>query len=222
VHHQVRGAVAGRITPAEGRYGGRDAAERRAERRGRFREAGLEMFGAGPGYRETRLGDLCKAAGLSTRQFYEEYRTLEDLLADLHLYVNDVAKRAALGVLPDVQDLPLPERITAIVHAYVKGATGDLRHARIAYVEIVGVSRRMDRQRLERRAAWIEFVSQVIDEAVERGELPSGNYRIAAAAFIGAVNGLMHDWVVGWVDATLEEIADELLQIILGRYKIIV
>jgi AcrR family transcriptional regulator len=214
--------VAGRITPAEGRYGGRDAAERRAERRGRFREAGLEMFGAGPGYRETRLGDLCKAAGLSTRQFYEEYRTLEDLLADLHLYVNDVAERAALDVLPDVQDLPLPERITALLHAYVKGATCDLRHARIAYVEIVGVSRRMDRQRLERRAAWIEFVSQVIDDAVERGELPPGNYRIAVAAFIGAVNGLMHDWVVGWVDATLEEIADELLQIILGRYKIIV
>jgi AcrR family transcriptional regulator len=222
VHHQVRGAVAGRITPAEGRYGGRDAAERRAERRGRFREAGLEMFGAGPGYRATRLGDLCKAAGLSTRQFYEEYRTLEDLLADLHLYVNDVAQRAALGVLPEVQDLPLPERITAILHAYVKGATGDLRHARIAYVEIVGVSRRMDRQRLERRAAWIEFVSRLIDDAVERGELPPGNYRIAAAAFIGAVNGLMHDWVVGWVDATLEEIADELLQIILGRYKIII
>jgi AcrR family transcriptional regulator len=214
--------VAGRITPAEGRYGGRDAAERRAERRGRFREAGLEMFGAGPGYRETRLGDLCKAAGLSTRQFYEEYRTLEDLLADLHLYVNDVAERAALDVLPDVQDLPLPERITALLHAYVKGATCDLRHARIAYVEIVGVSRRMDRQRLERRAAWIEFVSQVIDDAVERGELPPGNYRIAVAAFIGAVNGLMHDWVVGWVDATLEEIADELLQIILVRYNIIV
>jgi AcrR family transcriptional regulator len=128
----MRGAVAGRITPAEGRYGGRDAAERRAERRGRFREAGLELFGAGPGYRATRLGDLCKAAGLSTRQFYEEYRTLEDLLADLHLYVNEVAERAALEVLPDVHDLPLPERITAIVHAYVKGATCDLRHARIA------------------------------------------------------------------------------------------
>jgi hypothetical protein len=78
----------------------------------------------------------------------------------------------------------------------------------------------MDRQRLERRAAWIEFVSRLTAEAVERGELPAGNYRIAAAAYIGAVNGLMHDWVVGWVDATLEEIADELLQILLGRYKI--
>lgn len=212
--------MAGRITPARGRYGGRDAAERRAERRDRFREAGLELFGAGPGYRATRLGDLSKAAGLSTRQFYEEYRTLEDLLADLHLHVNAVAEKAVLDVLPAVRDLPAPERITAYVHAYVRGATGDLRHARIAYVEVVGVSPRMDRQRLERRAAWIELVSRMADEAVQRGEAPPGNHRIAAAGLIGAVNGLMHDWVVGWVDATLEEITDELLQIVLGRYKI--
>ncbi|MBW8485199.1 TetR/AcrR family transcriptional regulator [Actinomadura parmotrematis] len=212
--------MAGRITPAQGRYGGKDAAERRAERRARFREAGLECFGAGPGYRATRLGDLCKAAGLSTRQFYEEYRTLEDLLADLHLYVNEVAQQAVLDVLPDVRDLPAVERITAYVRAYVRGATCDMRHARIAYVEIVGVGPRMDRRRLQRRAVWIEMMSRMAGEAVERGEAPPGDYRITAAALIGAVNGLMHDWAVGWVDATLEEIAGELLQIVLGRYKI--
>lgn len=212
--------MTGRITPGAGRYRGKDVDERRAERRRRFREAGLEMFGAGPGYRGTRLADLCRTAGLSTRQFYEEYRTLEDLLADLHLYVNDVAERAVIEVLPRVQDRSLPERITAMLHAYVQGATSDPRHARIAYVEIIGVSPRMDRRRLERRAAWIDFIGRTADQAVERGEMPPGNYRIAATGFIGAVNGLMHDWVVGWVDATLEEIADELLQILLGRYKI--
>ncbi|MGJ7414579.1 TetR/AcrR family transcriptional regulator [Streptomyces cinereoruber] len=213
--------MAGRITPAQGRYGGRDAGERRAERRARFREAGLDLFGAGPGYRETGLGDLCRAAGLSTRQFYEEYRTLEDLLADLHLYVNEVAEKAVVDTLPDIGHLPLPERITATTRAYVKGAAGDVRHARIAYVEVVGAGPRIDHQRLERRAVWIELLSRIADDAAERGEIPPGDYRITAAALIGAVNGLMHDWVVGWVDATLEEIADELLQVVLGRYGLI-
>ncbi|MET9932097.1 MULTISPECIES: TetR/AcrR family transcriptional regulator [unclassified Streptomyces] len=210
--------MTGRIAPAQGRYGGRDAAERRAERRARFRQAGLDLFGAGPGYRATRLGDLCKAAGLSSRQFYEEYRTLEDLLADLHLYVNEVAEKAVVDMLPGVEHLPLPQRITASTHAYVRGAAGDMRHARIAYVEIVGVSPRINRQRLQRRAVWIELLNRIADDAAERGEIPAGDYRITAAALIGAVNGLMHDWVVGWVDASLEEIADELLQITLGRY----
>lgn len=212
--------MAGRITPAEGRYGGKDAAQRRAERRGRFQEAGLEVFGTGSGYRGTRLGDLCKAAGLSSRQFYEEYRTLEDLLADLHLHVNDVAAKAVADVLPDVGQLALAEMLPVLVQAYVKGASADLRHARIAYVEVVGVSPRMDRQRLERRAVWVELINRLAADAVTRGEIPPGNYRITAAAIIGAINGLMHDWVVGWVDATLDEIAEELAQMVLGRYKI--
>ncbi|MEU5656926.1 TetR/AcrR family transcriptional regulator [Streptomyces sp. NPDC047737] len=213
--------MAGRITPAEGRYAGRDAADRRAERRERFREAGLNLFGAGPGYRATRLGDLCKAAGLSTRQFYEEYRTLEDLLSDLHLHVNEVAQKAVIDMLPDVAHLPLPQRIAATTHAYVNGAADDMRHARIAYVEVVGVSPRINHQRLQRRAVWIELLNKIADDAAERGEIPSGDYRITAAALIGAVNGLMHDWVVGWVSATREEVADELLQIMLGRYSLI-
>jgi AcrR family transcriptional regulator len=212
--------MAGRITPAEGRYGGKDAAERRDERRRRFQAAGLESFGTGAGYRGTRLGDLCRAAGLSSRQFYEEYRTLEDLLADLHLYVNDVAGKAVAAALPALGDLTLAESLPLMVHAYVKGACADLRHARIAYVEVVGVSPRMDRQRLERRAIWVELINRLAAEAVSRGEIPPGNYRITAAAIIGAVNGLMHDWVVGWVDATLDEIADELAQMVLGRYQI--
>lgn len=212
--------MAGRITPAGGRYAGKDAGERRAERRRRFLEAGLEMFGAGPGYRGTKLAELCRAAGLSTRQFYEEFRTLEDLLAELHLYVNDVAEQAVLDVLPGIQDAPARDRAASMLRAYIRGAATDLRHARIAYVEIVGVSPRLDRQRLDRRSVWIDLLGRQADAALERGEIPSDDYRLAPAAFVGAVNGLMHDWVVGWVDATLDEITDELIKITLGRYQV--
>ncbi len=212
--------MAGRFTPAEGRYGGKDAAQRQAERRARFLEAGLEMFGGEPGYRGTRLAALCKEAGLSSRQFYEEFQSVEDLLAELHLIVNDAAQEAVFDVLPTIQDLSLAERITRMLRAYVKGAASDRRYARIAYVEVVGVSPRIDLQRLERRARWIDLFRVVTDDAVARGEIRPDDYGIAAAAFIGAVNGLMHDWVVGWVDTSLEGIADELLQHLLGRYQI--
>ncbi|MFF5263072.1 TetR/AcrR family transcriptional regulator [Actinomadura viridis] len=211
--------MAGRITPAAGRYAGKAAAERQADRRRRFFEAGLDLFGAGPGYRATRLTDVCRAAGLSTRQFYEEFRTLEDLLAELHLYVNDTAQRAVLAALPETEGLSLVERHSRLFRAYAAGATADPRHARIAYVEVIGVSPRLDRQRLERRARWIDFLCGQAAEAVERGEIPPDDYHVAAAAFIGAVNGLMHDWSVGWVDATLDQVVEELLQILLNRFN---
>lgn len=42
------------------------------------------------------------------------------------------------------------------------------------------------------------------------------DYRLAATAFIGSVNGLLHDWSAGWVDATLDEVVDELVRWLLG------
>src|SRR5690606_36883739 len=80
-----------------GRYAGKSAEERRAERRRRFLDAALQLFGAGPGYRATTVTALSEAAGLSTRQFYEEFRTLEDVLAALHLAVNDRTEEAVLA-----------------------------------------------------------------------------------------------------------------------------
>src|SRR4051812_6492954 len=158
--------VTGRITPAEGRYGGKDAAQRQAERRARFLETGLNLFGTEPGYRGTTLADLCKEAGLSSRQFYEQFHALEDLLAELHLIVHGLAQRSVFDLLPHIQDLPLAERLERLLHAYVEGAASDPRHARIAYVEIIGVSPRIDLQRLERRSTWIDFVTALTDTAV--------------------------------------------------------
>ncbi|MEW2631525.1 TetR/AcrR family transcriptional regulator [Streptomyces sp. NPDC048389] len=208
--------MTGRVRPATGRYGGRSAEERRAERRRRFLDAGLRLFGDAPGYRATTVAALSEAAGLSTRQFYEEFRTIEDVLAALHLQVNDWAEEAALAALARAAELPVAERAAAVFRAYAANVTGDPRRIRITFLEIVGVSPQMERQRLARRARWVEFICAEAARAVERGEAEPRDYRVAAAAFIGSVNGLLHDWTVGWVDATLDELVDELVRMLLG------
>ncbi|MEU0369502.1 TetR/AcrR family transcriptional regulator [Streptomyces sp. NPDC006283] len=208
--------MGGRLRQPTGRYGGRSAGERQAERRRRFLDAGLRLFGDTPGYRATTVAALCDAAGLSTRQFYEEFRTLEDVLAALHLQVNDWAEEAALAALAEAADLPVAERATAVFRAYAGNVTGDPRRIRITFIEIIGVSPQMERQRLTRRARWVNFICAQAEDAVARGEAEPRDYRVAAAAFIGSVNGLLHDWTVGWVDATLDELVDELVRMLLG------
>lgn len=208
--------MTGRLRQPTGRYGGRSAEERRAERRRRFLDAGLELFGGAPGYRATTVASLSEAAGLSTRQFYEEFRSLEEVLAALHLQVNDWAEEAALAALGEAADLPLAERATAAFRAYAANVTGDPRRIRITFTEIVGVSPQMERRRLTRRARWVDFICAQAAEAVERGEADPRDYRVAAAAFIGSVNGLLHDWTAGWVEATLDELVDELVRMLLG------
>lgn len=208
--------MGGTVRQPTGRYGGRSAEERRAERRRRFLDAGLQLFGDTPGYRATTVAALSDAAGLSTRQFYEEFRSLEEVLAALHLQVNDWAEEAALAALAEAADLPLAERATAVFRAYAANVTRDPRRIRITFLEIVGVSPQMERQRLARRARWVDFICAQAATAVERGEAEPRDYRVAAAAFIGSVNGLLHDWTVGWVDATLDDLVDELVRMLLG------
>lgn len=203
-------------SPPTGRYGGRSAQERRTERRERLLAAGLDLFGSGSGYRGTSVSALCEAAGLSTRQFYEEFRNLEEVLAALHLRVNDWSEEATLAALAEADGLPLEERATAVFHAYSTAATGDPRRIRIAFVEIIGVSPALERQRLDRRARWVDMLCSEAASAAARGEAAPRDYRIAATAFIGAVNGLLHDWSAGRLDATLDQLVDELVLMLLG------
>lgn len=208
--------MTGRLRAPTGRYGGRSAEERQAERRRRFLDAALRLFGDRPGYRATTVAALSEAAGLSTRQFYEEFRTLEDVLAALHLQVNDWAEQAVRAAVAEAEGLPLADRVAAIFRAYAANVTADPRRVRITFVEIVGVSPRLEEQRLARRAGWVDLIRTEAEAAVARGEAVPRDYRLPATAFIGSVNGLLHDWSAGWVDATLDEVVAELVRQLLG------
>ncbi|MEV5438330.1 TetR/AcrR family transcriptional regulator [Streptomyces sp. NPDC052682] len=206
----------GRLRAPTGRYAGKSAEERQAERRRRFLDAALQLFGDSPGYRCTTVAALSEAAGLSTRQFYEEFRSLEDVLAALHLQVNAWAEEAVRKAAAGAAGLPLVERAAAIFRAYAGNVTADPRRIRITFVEIIGVSPRLEEQRLERRAGWIDLIRAEADAAAARGEAAPRDYRLPATGFIGSVNGLLHDWSAGWVDATLDEVVDELVRQLLG------
>ncbi|MEU3549124.1 MULTISPECIES: TetR/AcrR family transcriptional regulator [Streptomyces] len=208
--------MAGRLRAPTGRYAGKSAAERQAERRRRFLDAALELFGGTPGYRATTVAALSEAAGLSTRQFYEAFRTLEDVLAALHLQVNDWAEEAVLTAFAAARDLPLEERVTAVFRAYAGNVTADPRRIRITFVEIIGVSPRLEEQRLARRSRWVDLICAEATAAAARGEAAPRDYRLAATAFIGGVNGLLHDWSAGWVEAALDEVVEELVRQLLG------
>lgn len=208
--------MAGRLKAPTGRYAGKTAEERQIARRRRFLDAALQLFGDTPGYRSTTVAALSEAAGLSTRQFYEEFRTLEDVLAALHLQVNDWAEEAALAARAAAEGLPIAERAAAIFRAYAANVTSDPRRIRITFVEIIGVSARLEEQRLARRSRWVNLICTEAEAAVAAGEAAPRDYQLAATAFIGSVNGLLHDWSAGWVNATLDEAVDELVRMLLG------
>lgn len=178
---------------AEGRvYGGRTHAQRRAERRERLLEAGLQEFGT-VGWSGTAVERLCLAAGVATRSFYEEFASREALLLTVYeqvLTTASAAVAAALAAAPPT----LEERVSAGISTYIGYLTEDPRRARIVHGEVraAGVLEN------ERRAGFLSFASLVEAESAELhrlGERRDGAGRLTALALAGALNELLITWV---------------------------
>ena len=152
-------------------YGGRSAADRRAERRERLLEAGLQLFGT-EGYAASSIEKLCTHAGVSTRNFYEEFHAREDLLIALHARVNERAYRAVTTAFEDAADAALAERFELSMRTFINTMASDPRLARLAYVEMIGVSDKVEKHRMAWRKRWWDFMVAEANRAVRarRGE----------------------------------------------------
>lgn len=205
--------MSGRNPAPKRSYGGRSAEERRAERRERLLAAGLELFGT-RGYAATSIERLCATANVSTRNFYEEFSGREELLTTLHSTINERAAQALAAAYAEAADADLRARVGRAVHAFVTVTASDPRWARIAFVEVIGVSAGLERHRFRWRARWEDALIAMVREAVDRGEAIDRDYRLTMIAIIGAVNNLVHHWSARDQDIPLDDITAELTRLI--------
>jgi AcrR family transcriptional regulator len=182
-------------TAATRRYRGLTADERKADRRARLLAAGLERYGTA-GYAGASVERICATAGLSTRQFYDEFGNRDELLVALYDDVNDRAGAAVAAAIEaaTADGADLRRLLDRGLAAYVATTAADPRWAQVAYVTIVGVNAEIEAHREARRAAWADLLAGLAADLADRGLVPARDYRLTMRAFIGAVNELVQDW----------------------------
>lgn len=193
------------------RYAGRSSAQRRAERRGRLLAAGLEVFGTA-GWSGATIEQLCLAAAVATRSFYEEYASREALLLAVYARVlADVTESVEQALSEAGEDAE--RRVRAGVAAYVDAVTTDPRRARIVHREVraAGVLEE------ERHAGLQAFAGLIARESVVLGVTgPAAGNRLTALALAGAVNELLIDWVATSPPPPTAPLVDELTRLFLA------
>jgi AcrR family transcriptional regulator len=199
-------------TVARRTYGGRSAADRRAERRQRLLEAGLQLFGT-EGYATSSIEKLCTHAGVSTRNFYEEFHSREDLLIALHSRANERSFRAVTAAFENACDAALAERFELAIRTFIHTMASDSRLARVAYVEMIGVSNTVEKHRMGWRKKWWDFMVAEADRAVLRGEAEARDFTLPALAVIASVNEMVHHYSVNRGRITLDEIITEVVRV---------
>jgi AcrR family transcriptional regulator len=114
-------------------YGGVSADERIAARRAKLLDAGLELFGT-RGYTATGVKDVCRAAGLTDRYFYESFKDGGELFLAVFDRVCDELFAAVVAAVGAAGDEP-ERQLRMAIEAFVDVLTADSRKSRIVFTE---------------------------------------------------------------------------------------
>jgi AcrR family transcriptional regulator len=178
-------------------YRGVSADERRAERRARLVEAGLDVIAAG-GLTGLTMTAVTTRAGLTERYFYESFRDRDALLEaifDAALQEMDEAMFAALAASPP----DLLERCRAAAGAMIAVLTDDPRKARL-HAEAVG-SAALSNRRSQAISAHAKLLAEQMRElrGLDRPQ-QQAPLRLATLVLLGGLS----DAILGWLDGSLE------------------
>lgn len=174
-------------------YSGRSADERDAERRTRLLGAGRTLFGT-LGYAATPVERLCSEAKVSTRHFYLLFGNKEDAFLAVYDEINAAAIERTLAAMERTAGRPIHDRLPDALVAYLGPMIEDPLAARIAFLEVMGASPRVEARRLEQRETLIAMISAEGTAAVARGEISDRDFRLATLALAGAANAIVYDW----------------------------
>ncbi|MFI6772592.1 TetR/AcrR family transcriptional regulator [Nocardia sp. NPDC050412] len=185
-------------------YGGIGAEDRVAARRGKLLDAGLELFGT-RGYSATGVKDLCRAAGLTDRYFYESFAGTKGLFAAVFDHVIDelfASVAAAVGA----SEPRGTRKLRAGIGTYLTALAEDPRKLRIVFVEptAAGAEFRM------REALWrfARLVAATATEALPDVQPPAEIIDIFALSVVGTLERVIVEKQGGRLDVPMDNLID--------------
>ncbi len=196
-------------TPPERLRKGLTLAERQAERHNQLIEAALDLF-ASKGYTATTIEEICRAAYVSTRNFYEEFENREALLLELydHIVNKMITAVAEARVAPEhANDMYRMTR--ARLAAFVHCCTDDPRIARVALIEAVGVTAFVEERRRAMHKLFADYIADQARGYASGGELPERDYELISIGMVGAINEVLVDWALRDDRAPIDAVVNE-------------
>lgn len=195
-------------------YRGVSGEVRKEERRLRLLEAGLTMFGQ-VGYHAATVKAICTQAGLTERYFYESFANSEDLLCAV--YAQHMALQQA-RILAAVIAAPREPRasIEAGLRAFFELARENPAGSRVQFVEVLGVSPRVDRQY---RQVVENFAALMRNMNAQLAQSDAPSLRDEATLSIGLVGaavGIASRWLLSGFTQPLESVLGTTLIIFMG------
>lgn len=196
------------------RYRGVAIEERRAERRQRLLEAGLQAFGE-LGFHASTVRLICTRAGLTERYFYESFSNSEDLLCAVYEAHMALQQQRILTAILAVERQPLV-MMEAGLRAFFELAREIPAGARVQFVEVLGVSPRVDalyRQSVENFALMMRTLNR---DVLPTSLFAEHDEETLSVGLVGAAVGIASRWLLSGFAQPIESILATTMTIFCG------
>lgn len=187
------------------RYAGVAFAERRAARRERLLDTGLELLGS-HGRQGTTVRAVCSRARLTPRYFYESFGDLDALVLAVFDQVSSGAAEVVLAAVSGDRDRDARTTARAAITAFVDYVTEDPRRARVMFIEAMG-SEPLTRRRFETLRM---FAGLIASEAREFYGMPDADEALVQTSALMLAGGLA-ETLLAWLDGSLDTTREQLI-----------
>ena len=180
--------------------------------RERILEAAADVF-ADKGYAGAAVDDIVRASDTSKGSFYFHFPNKRGIFAALLDHLTDrlfARVEAAVGGEGD----PI-RKLDAALAAALTAFAQRKRLARLLLVEAAGLGHAMDEHLMQVHERFIALIRRNLDAAVAAGRIAPLDTRIAATAWMGALNEVVIRWLHGAEPAQLQDAIPALRQILL-------
>ncbi|MGJ6122548.1 TetR/AcrR family transcriptional regulator [Mycolicibacterium sp. Y3] len=185
-------------------YGGISADERTARRRRQLLDAGLEIFGS-TGYRAATVRQVCRVAKVADRYFYDQFRTMEDLLVAVY---QECVDRLEDSIAVPIQTAGSVEEMARLgLESFLAAVQDDPRLARVVWFEVLGVSPQVETTYLSRMA---RFGDLLITAAPAPFAVVPELRPLVAGAVIGGISHVVMTWLASGFAAPRADVATAL------------
>jgi AcrR family transcriptional regulator len=185
-----------------------------SDRRTQLREAALQVF-ARKGYRNAVVEDVAAEAGVAKGTVYTYFDRKEELLgAVFEGHLEEL--RARQDEILESDRLPL-EKIRALHHGFADLLGEDDAFARVLLDIWTAGMQDPERFGIDFKTLYAEYralVRQLLEEAEARGDIRTDLPHLTPAVLIGAIEGVLLQWVLDPEGVEFPEAADDVIDVL--------
>ncbi|PRX45400.1 TetR family transcriptional regulator [Prauserella shujinwangii] len=194
------------------RWRGEEPDDRRARRRRRLVEAGLELMGT-EGAAAVSMRGVCRQARLTERYFYESFPNREALLVAVLEAVALAARDVVLAALADAPERP-PALVRHVVRAFTEHVTEDPRRGRIMFVESLAAPE-LTRRGSELVKEFTQPIARTLRDGLLGGDDPdTTDIELNALAVFGSLAYLYQAWLERGLDLPVDRFVEHIAQVV--------